>query len=306
MTSNQETPAPGHSLTPWNHPAVIANHRARRARDNLAKILAACCAVAILIPLGDLIVTYSIRGIEAISAARLFNNLAATNPGLSNAIYGTAMMTGLSSLIAIPLGVLGGVYMAEFGGGTRYSGGLRFAADVLTGVPSIVLGYVGYLVLVVDFGWGFCALAGGIALSVIMFPYIFRTTEIAMKKVPEAIKEGAIALGSTKTTMINKLSLRFALPSILTGILISIGISLSETAPLLYTASFAEYNPTSIVGSVSAEQKLGYLTGVIYTYYQYLTPVDQQLTNLAAFLLIATVLLLNVAARIGLRRFSKV
>jgi phosphate transport system permease protein len=177
---------------------------------------------------------------------------------------------------------------------------LRFAADILVGVPSIVLGYVGYVVFVKFFGWGFSALAAGIILSIIMFPYIFRTTEIALRKVPKNLKEGAIALGSTKSTMINRLVLRFAFPSILTGVLLSVGIALSETAPVLYTASFASYNPTTLF------QPLGYLTGVIWFFYQSYLPAQVQLAYVATFLLILIVLTLNIVARVGLARFSKV
>ena len=301
MSKTRATTSPRESLTPWNHPSVVANHRARRRNDTIAKVLAAACALAILIPLGDLLGMFAMRGIEAISIARLLHNPLGSPPGLSNAITGTAILTVLSGAISIPLGIFGGVYMAEFSKGGKFSEGLRFAADVLAGVPSIVLGYVCYLVFVRFFNYGYSAMAAAIALSIIMFPYVFRTTEIAIRKVPESIKEGAIALGSTKTTMINRLVLRFAMPSILTGILLSVGISLSETAPLLYTANFANYNPTGLFHS-----QLAYLTGVIWTFYQSPLPADVQLAYVSAFLLIVIVLGLNVVARIGLKRFSKI
>jgi phosphate transport system permease protein len=294
--------SPSASISPWNSPKVIANHRARKRWDLVFKILSVACALAVLIPLGDLLYEFAYRGIQAISIVRLTHNLGATVPGLSNAIVGTGLLLALSSAIAIPLGVFGGVYMAEFAKGNRFSEGLRFAADVLAGVPSIVLGYVCYLVLVRYFNFGFSAMAAAIALAVIMFPYIFRTTEIAIRKVPENIKEGAIALGSTKTTMINRLVLRFAMPGILTGILLAVGISLSETAPLLFTANFANYNPSGLFHA-----PLAYLTGVIWTFYEVVSiPADQQLAYVATFLLIMIVVCLNVVARLGLRRFSKV
>jgi phosphate transport system permease protein len=294
--------SPNVSLSPWNSPKVIANHRSRKRWDLTFKILSVACALAVLIPLADLLYEFAYRGLQAISIVRLTHNLAAPIPGLSNAIVGTGLLLALSSAIAIPLGVFGGVYMAEFSKGGRFSEGLRFAADVLAGVPSIVLGYVCYLVLVRYLNFGFSAMAGAIALAIIMFPYIFRTTEIAIRKVPENIKEGAIALGSTKTTMINRLVLRFAMPSILTGILLAVGISLSETAPLLFTASFANYNPVGVFHA-----PLAYLTGVIWTFYEVVSiPADQQLAYVATFLLIVIVVCLNVVARLGLRRFSKV
>lgn len=290
----------GHTPT-WRSPSVVANHRVRKVRNLLFSGLCIACVVAIVVPLGDLLYMFAYRGIEAISLARLVGTPITRQPGIGNAIAGTAILTALSSAIAIPLGVLGGIYMAEFSTGGRFSEGLRFAADVLAGVPSIVLGYVCFLALVIYLNFGYSAMAAGIALAIVMFPYIFRTTEIAIRRVPENIKEGAIALGSTKSTMINKLVVRFALPGILTGILLALGISLSETAPLLYTANFANYTPTSLFHS-----QLGYLTGVIYLFYTSNVPVDVQLAYLSTFLLIMIVLVLNVVARLGLKRFSKI
>jgi phosphate transport system permease protein len=287
--------------TTWNHPRVIANHRSRKARNIVFSALCIAAVVAILLPLGDMLYMFAYRGLQVISLARLVGDPISKIPGIGNAIVGTAILTTLSAAIAIPLGVLGGVYMAEFSTGGRFSEGLRFAADVLAGVPSIVMGYVCFLALVIFLNFGYSAMAAGIALAIIMFPYIFRTTEIAIRRVPASIKEGAIALGSTKTTMINKLVLRFALPGILTGVLLALGISLSETAPLLYTANFANYTPTSLFHS-----QLGYLTGVIYLFYTSNLPADVQLAYLASFLLIVIVLALNVVARIGLKRFSKI
>jgi phosphate transport system permease protein len=285
----------------WNHPRVIANHRSRKARSFVFSALCVAAVVAILLPLGDMLYMFAYRGIQVISLARLVGDPISKIPGIGNAIIGTAILTTLSAAIAIPLGVLGGVYMAEFSTGGRFSEGLRFAADVLAGVPSIVLGYVCFLALVIFLNFGYSAMAAGIALAIIMFPYIFRTTEIAIRRVPVSIKEGAIALGSTKTTMINRLVLRFAMPGILTGVLLALGISLSETAPLLYTANFANYTPTALFHS-----QLGYLTGVIYLFYTSNLPADVQLAYLASFLLIMIVLALNVVARLGLKRFSKI
>jgi phosphate transport system permease protein len=299
--TKEESASPIKSVSPWKHPKVISNHRNRKVYDLILKGLAAACLIAVIIPLGDLLYMFAYKGLEAFTIARLLNRTGALVPGLSNAIEGTGIIAVLSGAIAIPLGIFGGIYMAEFSKGGTFANGLRFAADVLAGVPSIVLGYVCFLVFVLYFDWGYCALAAGIALSIIMFPYIFRTTEIAIRKVPNGIKEGAIALGSTKTTMINRLVLRFAMPGILTGVLLSIGISLSETAPLLYTADFASYNPNGLLHS-----PLAYLTGVIWTFYQYPIAADVQLAYLATFLLILIVLALNVVARVGLQRLSKV
>lgn len=285
----------------WRHAGVLANHRARKVRNLIFSALCIACVVAIVVPLGDLLYMFVYRGMEAISLSRLVGSPITAHPGIGNAIIGTGILVALSSAIAVPLGVLGGIYMAEFSSGGRFSEGLRFAADVLAGVPSIVLGYVCFLSLVIYLNFGYSPMAAGIALAIVMFPYIFRTTEISIRRVPDNIKEGAIALGSTKTTMVNKLVVRFALPGILTGVLLALGISLSETAPLLYTANFANYNPTSLFHS-----QLAYLTGVIYLFYTSSVPVDVQLAYLSTFLLIMIVLALNIVARLGLKRFSKI
>lgn len=298
MTASDKPPA---VASPWNQPSVRANHRNRKIRQSVYKVLVTLCVLAVMIPLGDMLYMFVYRGIEYTSLIRVTHGLNNVVPGILNAVVGTGILVALSSAIAIPLGILGGIYMAEFARGSRLSEGIRFAADVLAGVPSIVLGYVGFLALVVYFHFGYSALAAAIILSIIMFPYIIRTTEIAISKVPEGIKEGAIALGSTKTTMINRLALRFALPGILTGVLIALGISMSETAPLLYTADFANYNPTGLLHS-----PLAYLTGIIWFFYQSTVPAQHVLSYVAAFVLILIVLSINLVARFGLRRLSKV
>jgi phosphate transport system permease protein len=301
----KRTSPPAEKLSPWNSPRVRANHRNRKIVDIVVKVLAVACLVAVLVPLGDMLYMFAYRGLEVLTIPRLVDGTGSLVPGLSNAIVGTAIITSMSAAIAIPLGLFGGIYMAEFAKGGRFASGLRFTADVLAGVPSIILGYTGYVIFVIYFGFGFSILAAAIILSIVMFPYIFRTTEIALLKVPLNIKEGATALGSTKTTTINRLVLRFALPGIMTGIILSIGIALSETAPLLYTAGFGSFNPSGLQHWF-VQWPVAYLTGVIWTFYQSPLQADVQLAYLSTFLLILIVLVLNVVARVGLQRFSKV
>ncbi len=285
---------------------MVANHRRRKVIDRVLKVVALACLVVVLVPLADMFYMFAYRGLELISVVRLMHTTGAAVPGLSNAIVGTAVITGLSGAIAIPLGIFGGVYMAEFSKGGSFSNGLRFAADVLAGVPSIILGYIGYVVFVESFGWGYSILAGAIVLSIVMFPYVFRTTDIALRKVPNGLREGGTALGGTKTTVINRLVLRFALPGIFTGVLLSIGIALSETAPLLYTAGFGSFEPEGL-GHWFIGWPVAYLTGAIWTFYQQSSiPAEQDLAYVATFLLILIVIGLNLLTKVGLRRFSKV
>ncbi|HVC27366.1 MAG TPA: phosphate ABC transporter permease PstA [Nitrososphaerales archaeon] len=275
-------------------------------KGRIVEVLAVLCILAVLLPLGDMIYMFAYRGLQVISIPKLttitVGSASFVSGGLANAIAGTALLISLAAAITIPIGVLGGVYMSEFSNDSRLSEGLRFAADIMAGNSSIVLGYVGYLVFVLYFGWGYSAAAGALTLSILMFPYVFRTTELALRKVPASIREAAIALGSTKTTMINRLVLRFALPGILTGIILAVGIGLSETAPLLYTALFSNYLPSGAL----FHEPIGYLTYVVYVYSQLPSNGAHDLAYLSSFLLISAVLVINVVARVGLRKLSKV
>jgi len=288
---------------PWRDQRVLSNYRKRRAVDITVKVLTVAAVLLVLYPLMDMLFMFAYKGLLVISIARLSESTTGLGGGgLWNAIVGSIILIALSAGISVPIGVFAGVYLSEFASPhNRFANLIRFMADVLAGVPSIVLGYVGYLLFVIYFGWGFSALAGGLTLSILMFPYILRTTEISIRKVPDSIREGAMALGSTKTTMINRLTLRFAMPGIITGILLAISISLSETAPLLYTAQFNNFIPTQVVHA-----PIGYLTYIVWTFSQIPTTSAQDLAYLASFILITFVISINLAARIGLRRFSKI
>jgi phosphate transport system permease protein len=134
-----------------------------------------------------------------------------------------------------------------------------------------------------------------------MLPYILRTTELAIRRVPNGIREGAIALGSTKSSMINRLTLRFALPGIITGVMLAVSISFSETAPLLYTASFSNYLPTALL-----HQPIAYITGIVWTFSQFPGAAAHNLAYVASFILLSLVFLVNFVARVVLKRFSKI
>jgi phosphate transport system permease protein len=289
---------------------IVRRHKRRLVVDKFYKILVLVALLLVLVPLGDVIYLFAYKGATLISLATFTQTVSTSSEsfvsgGLANYIIGTLLLVGLSAVFAVPLGVLGGIYMAEFAGNNRHSQIVRFMSDVLAGVPSIVLGYAGYLLLVQAtpkiLGWGFSALAGGITLSVLMLPYILRTTELSINRVPASIREAAIALGSNKTKMINRITLRLALPGILTGIIISLGIAFGETAPLLYTAGFGNYIPSSLI-----HQPIGYLTYVVFYFTQLPSQSAINLSYVASFLLICIVVAFNVVARIGLRRLSKI
>jgi phosphate transport system permease protein len=289
---------------------LVRQHRIRVLKNKIYKGIMIVALVLILYPLADIIYEFVSKGAPHISLQTFFSNVSTSSSsfvsgGLANYIAGSLLLVGLSAAFAVPLGIFGGIYLAEFADGNRLSQFVRFMSDVLAGVPSIVLGYTGFVLLVQVnpkiIGWSYSALAGGITLSVLMLPYILRTCELSIRRVPVTIREAAIALGSNKTQIVNRITFRLALPGIITGIMISLGIAFGETAPLLYTAGFGNYPPHQLV-----HQPIGYLTYIIF---YVLTLPSQSAINLAyeaATILITIIVVLNVVARVGLRRWTKI
>jgi phosphate transport system permease protein len=153
---------------------------------------------------------------------------------MANSIVGSGIILGIASVIGVPLGIAGGVYLAEYGRGGLLGNLIRFTADVLNGVPSIVMGIAAYGLIVVHYK--FSALAGGVALAIMMVPTITRTTEEMLATVPHALREAALGLGIPKWRTILSVSLRTATPGIITGCMLAFARVAGETAPLLFTA----------------------------------------------------------------------
>jgi phosphate transport system permease protein len=213
--------------------------------------------------------------------------------GLLNAIEGTLVIMLGVALIAGSIGTAGGLYLAEYLPADRGQI-LRGASEVLSGVPSIVLGYVGYIVLVVEFHWGLSLAAGLIILSVLVVPYVTKTTEVAIRNVPTAYREGAEALGMRSGYTLRKLVMKPALPGIVTGLIVALAIAVGETAPLLFTVSFSNKAPTGQL----THSPIGYLTYLVYTDYNVPKASAHALAADAAVVLLLLIVVLIVVARV--------
>ncbi len=195
------------------------------------------CAFLTLVPLISIFGYVVSRGITSINLdffIHLPKPVGEPGGGMANAITGSLILIGLSCAWAVPVGILGGVYLAEFGS-NKFGTIVRFAADVLNGVPSIVIGVFAYTLFVLPMK-SFSALSGGFALGVIMVPSVMRTTEEMLRMVPRTYREAAFALGISQFRTTVSIVLRTALPGILTGILLVVARIAGETAPLLFTA----------------------------------------------------------------------
>lgn len=218
------------------------NHRVRKFKNAAMNVLFVACAVLVISPLAFVVVHLVRKGIGAVNL-QFFTNLpkpvGEPGGGMGNAILGTFELLVLASVVGVPLGVLGGIYLAEYGR-ERVNGWIRFGADVLNGVPSIVWGIVAYAIVVVPMK-GFSAYAGGLALGFMMVPLVLRTTEEVLVLVPRSYREAALALGLQRWKVIVRIVLPTAFKGILAGILLAMGRIAGETAPLLFTAAGNAY-----------------------------------------------------------------
>jgi phosphate transport system permease protein len=271
---------------------------ARRRLTNLA-MMALCVVLTVcaLVPLASILTFVTVRGFRALSPeflTRLPAALGEPGGGIANAITGSLILVGLATLLAVPVGVLAGVYLAEFGRGIL-ARQVRFWAEVLVGVPSIIVGAAVYGLLVVPMG-RFSALAGSVALAIIMIPVVTRTTEEMVRMVPTTLREASLALGATRARTVVSVVLRSARAGILTGAMLAVARAAGETAPLLFTALSSRYWFSGL------DQRVASLPVYIFTYAT--TPYEELHRQAwgAAFVLLALVLALNLAARATTRR----
>jgi len=186
---------------------------------------------------------------------------------MANAIEGSGILLAIASVIGVPVGISGGVFLAEFGRGTKLANAIRFTADVLNGVPSIVMGMAAYSLVVVPMGH-FSAFAGGVALGIMMIPTVCRTTEEMLLMVPNAVREAALALGVPNWRSVLSITVRTASPGIITGCMLAFARVAGETAPLIFTALGNSFSSSDLNRPIAA------LPLQIYVYA--LSPYDDQ------------------------------
>lgn len=271
----------------------------RKVKNHLLTLLsigAVCFALGIMI---WVIWTVIVSGREALSP-ELFVTCSAPygslSCGIANALLGTLLITLGAAVIAVPPALLAGIFLSEYKACRKTAACIRFAANVLMGMPSILVGLFVYILLVVPTG-NFSGLAGSVALAILMFPVIVQTTENMLAMVPDTLRESALALGMTRTRATLHIIFRSARNPLLTGILLSLSRVSGETAPLLFTALFADRFPTGYWTQPTASLP------VLITEYSTNSPFEamHRIGWSAALVVMGLVLLINLAVRIFFR-----
>jgi len=236
------------------HGHMKKTYRKRIIIDRLATIFAIVCVVAAIIPLGSILLEVVKNGVAALSLEFLVatqGSIGSGKGGIGPAIQGTIIVVGLASLIATPVGVLTGIYLSEFAGNGIFPSAVRFLNSVLTGLPSIVIGIVGYVTIVLVLG-SFSVWAGALSLSIIMIPIVVIVTEETLKIVPHSLREAGYALGISKAKITLNIVLMTAKSGVLTGIGLGIARIAGETAPLIMTILGTSLFFSSLEGPVDA------------------------------------------------------
>lgn len=275
---------------------MASSYARRKLTDIVVRSACVAATVIALIPLGSVLYYVTSRGVSGLNwdfFSELPKPVGESGGGMANAIAGSGKLVFLACIFGIPPGVLAGVYLAEFGD-SRFGKVVRFSADVMSGVPSITVGIFVYSLVVLQTKQ-FSALAGGIALAVLMLPTVTRTTEELLKLVPESLREAALGLGLPKWRTTLRVMLRTAAPGIATGVMLAVARVAGETAPLLFTAFNNRFWSNGLSEPVAS------LPVNIYTYA--VSPYEEwhRQAWTAALVLLLLVLLLNVSARLLVR-----
>jgi phosphate transport system permease protein len=272
-------------------------YRRRQWTDRMVRGFCVGATILALIPLVLVLYWVAKKGGSALSLD-FFTEMPApigeSGGGMKHALMGTLIVVGIACAIGIPIGILAGVYLAEFGD-NKFGSAVRFCADVMSGVPSIAVGIFVYTLIVVE-QRHFSALAGGVALAILMLPTVMRTTEEMLRMVPAHLREAALALGAPKRRAIVRVALRTAAPGILTGVMLAIARVAGETAPLLFTALGNSFYSTDI------DKPIATMPVQIYT--NAIMPYDElnRQAWAAALMLVFLVTVFSLTARLVVAR----
>ena len=282
------------------HRIAAASLNRRQIYSRIAITICGICLLIALIPLVAVIAYTVQRGIQAWSVdffTKLPTPAGIPGGGIWNAIVGSIIIDGIAIAGALPFGILGGLFLAESDG--RIAGGVRFAADVMSGVPSIILGIFAYIVLVKSLGH-FSAIAASFAIGVLMLPVIMRASETALRSVPGTLTEAGLSLGARKLTVTSRVVIPAALPGLITGVLLALARGIGETAPLLFTAIGSEYFSTNPLKPMAATPLVVYQDGI-----QAYSDLQTRAWGTALFLVVV-VLVISVGSRLIAARLGRV
>ncbi|MBH3384355.1 phosphate ABC transporter permease PstA [Pseudomonas juntendi] len=280
-------------------PSLQRRLEGRALRSLVLTILAWLAALLASVPLISVLYMLITRGGARLNL-EVFTELPPTGfemgGGFGNAMAGTFVMVGIAAAIAVPVGILAAVFLAELGPDSKLANAARFAAKMLTGLPSILAGVFAYALVVMTTGT-YSAPAGGVALAVLMLPIVVLTAEEAMKMVPKIMKDTAYGMGCTRAQVICKIVLPTGLPAILTGVMLAVARAAGETAPLLFTALFSNYWIYHN-GDLAVMNPTASLAVLIYNFSG--MPFDNQLELAwaASLVLVMIVLVINILSRV--------
>ncbi len=256
------------------------------------------CAVCAIVPLAAVLWYVISRGGSRLSFD-LFTQLPpaanATSGGFGNAFLGTLTTVGIGGAIAIPCGILAAIFLSEFANGTRLADWIGFLTNVLSGVPSIVVGVFAYSIIVLTTG-GFSAVAGGFALAVLMLPIIVRTSTEALALVPQEARQAAVGLGATKFQTVARVVLPAAMPPILTGVMLSVARASGETAPMIFTALFKNFWAQGIWEPTAT------LSVLVFNFATVPYKNQQELAAAGSLVLVMLVLVASILSRLVVKR----
>ena len=274
------------------------NLKARKKKDNL---LVSLVYLSAIITVGLLVVIVGfifIKGMAKISPNFLFADYSASgNGGILPMIMTTVYMVLVSILVATPIGILAAVYLQEYAKQGKLVRVIRFATECLAGIPSIVYGLFGSIFFVDVLGFGYSILAGSLTVSIIILPVIIRTTEEALKSVPKSYREASLGLGATKFQTLYKVIVPSSLPGVLSGVILSIGRVVGESAAILLTSGTVAKMATSIMSSSR--------TLTVHAYLVTKESGDIEQAAAVGIVLIVIILLLNTVAKLITKKFSK-